>query len=198
VAVDSSGNVYIADLYNQVIRKVTASTGVISTVAGNREPGYFGDGAAATSAELRDPSGVAVDSSGNLYIADSHNNAIRKVTAATGLISTVAGAGRSFGDGGLATNAQLDLPAGVAVDSSGNLYIAGSGNEAIRKVTAATGIINTVAGDGTGGYTGDGGAATSAKLDGPVGIAVDSSGNLYIADDVNNVGENQHPRRKRH
>jgi prepilin-type N-terminal cleavage/methylation domain-containing protein len=187
-AVDSSGNLYIADYGNQRVRMVTASTGIITTVAGNGTAGYSGDGGAATSAELWGPYGVAVDSSGNLYIVEIWNFRIRKVTASTGIITTVAGNGTSgySGDNGAATSAELWTPYGVAVDSSGNLYIADYGNNRIRKVTASTGIITTIAGNGTAGYSGDGGPATSAKLHSPTGSAVDSSGNLYISEYGNN------------
>jgi sugar lactone lactonase YvrE len=166
VAVDISGNIYIADNYNQRIREVTAATGIITTVAGNGTAGYSGDGGAATSAELYYPSGIAVDGSGNIYIADSTNNRIRKVTAATGVIATVAGNGTGgySGDGGAATSAKLWGPSGVALDSSGNLYIADQASSRIRKMAAATGIITTVAGNGTGAYRGDHGPATSAEL----------------------------------
>jgi uncharacterized protein (TIGR03437 family) len=192
VAVDSSGNLYIADTSNSRIRKVTASTGVITTVAGNGTGGYSGDGGSATSAELFAPSGVAVDNSGNLYIADFVNMDIRKVSA-SGIITTVAGGGCAAsvtpncgaGDGGPATSAELTGPMGVAVDSSGNLYIADFGNSRIRKVTAGTGIITTVAGSAFVGSHGDGGPATSAELFLPSGVAVDSSDNLYIADTSN-------------
>jgi sugar lactone lactonase YvrE len=189
VAVDSVGNLYIADAGNNVIRKVTAASGIITTVAGNGTQSYSGDGGAATSAELSGPSGVAVDSVGNLYIADAGNNLIRKVTAATGVISTVAGHGGYgySGDGGPATSGELSYPSGVAVDSSGNLYIADSYNSRIRLVSLATGIITTVAGNGAPSYSGDGGPATGAEINYPNGIAVDSSGNLYIADSFNNL-----------
>ena len=187
VAVDGSGNVYIADSENNRIRMVTASTGVISTVAGTGTAGYSGDGGAATSAKLNAPSGVAVDNSGNIYIADCYNNRIRMVSASTGIISTVAGSRQAgyYGDGGPATSASLYVPYALAVDSSDNIYIV-DGTERIRMVTASTGIISTVAGDGTGGYSGDGGAATSAELDVPSGVAVDRSGNIYIGDRLNN------------
>ncbi len=189
VAVDGSGNLYIADTQNNRIRMVTASTGIISTVAGNGTVGYSGDGGAATSAELTYPNGVAVDSVGNIYIADTQNNRIREVTASTGNISTVAGNGTFgySGDGGAATSAELTYPDGVAVDGSANIYIADFDNCRIRKVTASTGIISTVAGNGTGGYSGNGGAATSAELYAPDGVAVDSAGNIYVADTGNNV-----------
>lgn len=182
VAVDSSGNIYIADANNYRIRKVTASTGYISTIAGDGTQGYSGDGGSALSAELGYPQGIAVDSAGNIYIADYVDNCIRKVTASTGDISTMAGNGTAgySGDGGQAKSAQLNEPNGVAVDSSGNVYIADFGNFVVREIIVSTGIINTIAGDGTEGYSGVPGPALSAELL-PSGVAVDSSGNVYIA-----------------
>jgi hypothetical protein len=179
--VDSAGNLYIADTNNNRIRMV--SNGVITAVAGNGGFGYSGDNGPATYAALNHPQGVAVDSAGNLYIADG-NNCIRKVS--NGVITTVAGSGtRGFsGDNGPATNAQLADPTGVAVDSAGNLYIGDFGNSRIRKV--AGGVITTVAGNGTEGFSGDNGPGTSAELYGPFGVAVDSAGNLFIADFNNN------------
>jgi uncharacterized repeat protein (TIGR01451 family) len=188
VAVDAAGNFYIADSGNNVIREVTAANGNIATVAGNGTYGYTGDGGPATSAELRLPAGVALDAAGNLYIAENGSNVIRKVTAANGDIATVGGNGNgSWGDGGPATGALLSNVDHEALDAAGNLYIADSGNNRIRKVAAATGIITTVAGNGTAGYAGDNGPATSAELNGPAGVAVDSAGNIYIADTSNNV-----------
>jgi sugar lactone lactonase YvrE len=191
VAVDGAGNLYIADTYNSRIRKVAAATGIISTVAGTAFVGLFGDGGLATDAELNHPYGVAVDTAGNFYIADTANNAIRKVTVANGIINTVAGistgAAGYTGDGAAATSAELNGPFGVALDGAGNLYIADSGNSRVREVTVANGIINTVAGNGTYGYSGDGGAATSAKISAPYGVALDTNGNLYIADSNNSV-----------
>jgi uncharacterized protein (TIGR03437 family) len=187
VAVDASGSLFIADPFNNRIRKVSAS-GIITTVAGNGTQGFSGDGGPAISAFLNNPEGVAVDASGNLFIADSGNSRIRKVSA-SGIITTVAGNGSgSFashpGDGGPATSVPLS-PFGVAVDASGNLFIADSGNGRIRKVSAS-GIITTVAGGGNGSFSGDGGPATSASLQGPFGVTVDASANLFIADSLNN------------
>ena len=188
-AVDSFGNLYIADYWNNRVRKV--SGGGIATVAGNGNQGFSGDGGPATSASMTWPSGVAVDSAGNLYIAERGDFRIRKVSGGT--IATFAGNGdlccSGLGDGGPATKAELYQPIGVAVDSAGNLYIADSESNCIRKVSG--GMIATVAGIGSGiggkgGFSGDGGPATSALLAGPTGVAVDSAGNLYIADTRNN------------
>lgn len=184
VAVDSSGNIYIADTGNNRIRKVDTN-GIITTVAGDGSVGYSGDNGAATSAQLNYPTGLAVDSRGNIYIADALNDRIRKVDT-NGTITTVAGNGWAgySGDNGPATSAQLTNPLGVAVDSSGNIYIADYSYNIIRKVDT-NGIITTVAGDGTQGYSGNNGAATSAELSGPEGVEVDSNGNIYIADSEN-------------
>ncbi len=188
VAFDSAGNLYIGDNSNSRVRKVNAATGIVTTVAGTGVAGYSGDGGAATSAQLNGPEVVALDSAGNLYIAEYYNNRIRKVAAATGIITTVAGNGTQnySGDGGAATSAALWSPTGVAVDSANNLYIADFGNHRIRKVAAATGIITTVAGNGTLGYSGDSGPATSAELADPTQVVLDSVGNLIIADPGNN------------
>ncbi len=163
------------------------SSGNISTVAGQGTTYPLGDGGPATSASLFSPYGVALDSSGNLYIADTGDNCIRKVNATTHIITTVAGnsnISRGYsGDGGAATSAQLDNPYGVALDSSGNIYIADSNNNCIRKVSASTGKIDhRRRRRRVGIYSGDGGAATLAKLSIPEGLALDSSGNVYIAD----------------
>jgi len=182
VAVDSAGNLYIADEANWRVRKV--SNGVITTVAGDGTFGYTGDNGPATSAEIENPSGVALDAAGNLYIADSYANAVREVS--NGTITTVAGNGTFgyTGDNGPATGAELYWPSGVALDAAGNLYIADYGNFRIRVVT--NGVIATVAGNGTQGFLGDNGAATSAELSLPTGVAADAVGNLYIVDSGNN------------
>ena len=184
VAVDSAGNVYIADFFNNGIRKVD-STGTITTIAGIGELGFSGDGGPAVEAELYNPASVAVDSAGNVYIADTWNRRIRKVDS-TGTIITIAGTGEFgfSGDGGQAVEAELRNPYGVAVDSAGNVYIADTGNQRIRKVDS-TGTITTIAGTGEFGFSGDGGPAAAARLAFPDGVAVDSAGNLYIADTGN-------------
>ena len=181
LALDGAGNLYIADFENHRIRKMNAA-GNISTVAGNGAAGYGGDGGQAAAAQLNYPRDLALDGAGNLYIADGGNNRIRKVDSA-GVITTVAGDGTSDygGDGGAAVDAQLDRPYGVAADGAGNLYIADQDNERIRKVNAA-GVITTVAGTGTRGSDGDGGPAAAAQVGRPRGLALDGSGNLYIAE----------------
>jgi hypothetical protein len=184
VAVDAFGNLFIADTDNNRIREV-GTNGIITTVVGKSGSGYTGDGGAATNANLNQPSSVAVDSFGNLFIADTENNRIRKV-GTNGIITTAAGKqGDGYsGDGGAATNATLNFPAGVAVDAFGNLFIADTDNNRIRMV-GTNGVIITVAGKTAGGYSGDGGPATNANLNQPSGVAVDSFGNLFIADSNN-------------
>ncbi len=181
VAVDGQGNVYISDLNNQRIRKV--SGGIITTVAGTGTAGFSGDGGQATSAQLNNPVGVAVDAQGNLYIADIVNQRIRKVSG--GVITTVAGTGTAgySGDDGQATSAQLNYPIGVAVDAAGSLYVADQANYRVRKVSG--GIIRTVVGTGTQGFSGDGGQAASAQLADPFGLVVDRQGSVYVSDPVN-------------
>jgi hypothetical protein len=195
VALDGSGNLYIADYLSNVIRKVNVSTGVITTVAGTGTAGYTGDGGAATNATLFYPYGVAVDGYGDLFIADAGNNVIREVTL-SGYIQTVVGngtgAGLSLGDGGYtgdggpAYSAELNFPTGIAVDIYGNKFIADAANNAIRKVST-TDTITTLAGVGMAGYSGDGGYAADAAINFATGVAVDASGNVYIADQGNNA-----------
>jgi hypothetical protein len=183
VAVDTAGNLFIGDYENMRVRKVTPA-GIISTYAGNGVNGTGVDGVPATSSPFRGVADLAVDTAGNLYISDDFNNRVRKVTAATGIITTVAGGGSVLGDGGPATAAQLSGPGGLVVDSSGNLYICDSLHNRVRMVTLS-GTISTIAGNGTKGYGGDGGQATSAMLNVPLGIEVDAAGNVYIGDTFN-------------
>jgi len=198
IAIDAAGNIYFADAYNSRVRKISAATGIITTVAGNGVQFDRGDTGLAVQVGIGGPSDVAVDSAGNLYISNGADR-VRKV-APNGLISTLAGAGgsQSSGDGGPAAQAQVDQPAGLAVDSNGDVYIAARGEHRIRKVSAATGIITTIAGSSTGtyagimgmtvyqgGFGGDGGLAIHALLNDPEAVAIDDAGNVYIADTMN-------------
>ncbi len=184
VAFDATGNLYISESMAR-IRRVDALTGVISTIAGDGTSGFGGDNGPATSAQLSNPNGVAVDALGAVYVADAGNHRIRRIDPG-GTITTVAGTGTpgDSGDNGLAIVAELRSPYGVAIDQAGVIYIADTGNHRIRKIDGA-GVITTVAGTGLAGYGGDGGAATSAQLDLPRGVAVDGTGTLYIADMTN-------------
>jgi hypothetical protein len=186
IAVDAGDTAYFCDMLNQRIRKVTPSR-KIYTVAGNGTSGFAGDGAAATAAELANPFGVALDSIDDIYIADQNNHRIRRVDVVTGNISTIAGNGTAgfSGDGGPATAAELNRPFSVAVDKLGNIYIADYANNRIRCITVG-GTINTIAGNGTAGFTGDGGPATVAELNHPTGVSLDKMGNIYISDQSNN------------
>ncbi|MCW3123114.1 MAG: hypothetical protein JWQ38_2606 [Flavipsychrobacter sp.] len=182
LAFDATGNLYIGDYGNHKVRKVTPAN-LITTFAGNGTSGLSGDGSPATAAELKAPSGLAVDAAGNVYIADAANSNIRMVTPA-GIISTFAGGGSTLGDGGPATAAKLSLPSGLAFDGSGNLYVADEANHRMRKITPA-GIITTVAGDGTGALMGDGGPATAAQLNQPIAVVFDATNNMFISDNGN-------------
>jgi uncharacterized protein (TIGR03437 family) len=191
VCTDAAGDVFVSDLSNFRIRKIDTS-GNITTVAGNGVQGSSGDGGPATQASMYIPIRCAIDSSNNLYITDQSGHKIRKVTPA-GIISTVAGSGAGAGphsvasysgDGGPATAANLNNPTAVTVDSAGNIYFSDQYNQRIRKVDT-NGIITTIAGNGTAGYSGDGGPATSAQLNYPGGLIVDQNGDIYVADDNN-------------
>ncbi len=183
VAVDGVGNIFIADSSNEQIRRVDAATGIITTIAGTGTRGYAGDGATAVGAQLSTPSGLAIDGLGNIYFADTDNQRVRRIDAATGFITTIAGNGsRTFGgDTGPGNMASLAHPFRVAVDAPGNIYIADQENYRIRRVDAVTGIITTYAGVGVATFGGDNGLATGAGFS-PIGVAVDSTGAVYIAD----------------
>jgi trimeric autotransporter adhesin len=186
---DNAGNLYISDGGAGVVRKV-APNGIITTFAGNGTSGFGGDGGPATSAQLFNPTGIAVDGAGNVYICDTGNDRIRKIDAATGTINTIAGIGGNggfSGDNGPATAAQLNGPLYLAFDLAGNLNFTDFFNDRVRKITMSSGVITTVAGNGTAATAGDGGLATSASLNGPQGVAIDTAGNLYISEAAGNV-----------
>jgi uncharacterized protein (TIGR03437 family) len=186
LGVDGAGNIYIADSVNSRIRKV-ATNGIITTVAGTATAGYSGDNGPATAASLSFPTSVVVDTAGNLYIADAGNFVIRKIDT-HGIITTFAGTGSEgfSGDGGPAVNAQLDEVNGLAFDAAGNLYLADSGNQRIRKI-ASDGAISTIAGTGVAGFTGGGGPAIDAEIYAPNSVAFDAAGILYFTEPVNNT-----------
>jgi hypothetical protein len=188
LAIDTAGNIYIADIYNNRIRKVTAATGNITTIAGKGDSGFSGDGGPARSAAFSDVESIAVDADNNIYFADAGNFRVRKITASSGFISTVAGSGSPgySGDGGPATSASFKSLVSVGIDAQQNVYIADSASSVIRKLTVATGLISTVAGSGAANFAGDNAPAIFATLNRPQGSAVDAEGNLYIADTDNN------------
>jgi sugar lactone lactonase YvrE len=187
ITVDTAGNIYFTDL--QRIRKVTAATGIITTIAGSGAQGYAGDGGPAAQAVFSAPRSITCDAAGNIYLFDNNNNIIRKITAATGIITKVVGATIGVagfgGDGGPATAAKISFPVQVIADSAGNLYL--SDNNRIRKVEAATGIINTIAGIGYGGYTPDGSNAQTARFNIVGDLAISPLGNLYLREENNVV-----------
>ena len=187
LALDSFGNLFLADTHNHRIRRIDATTGIITTIAGIGTPGFSGDNGTATTAQLNLPTAVAFDRNNNLYFADTGNHRIRKISPSTNIITTIAGNGtQAFsGDAGPANAAAIDSPAGLALDSTGNLYLADTHNHRIRRVDATTGIITTVAGTGTPGYSGDTAAATAASFALPHGLTLDANGNLYLADTAN-------------
>jgi hypothetical protein len=209
VTKDGAGNLYIADALHNRIRMVCASStsatisgtgaacspgaGTITTIAGNGASSYTGDNHLASNATLNFPNAVALDGAGNLYIADTGNNVIRMISAASGIITTVAGGGSgcggpgTVGDGCAATSGILNSPQGITVDFGGNLYIADTDNQRIRRVDAVAGTITSVAGNGTAGYSGDSNAATTAELNEPEAVAFDPSNNMYVADSANAV-----------
>ncbi len=185
VTADGKGNIFFADYFNNCIRKINAS-GVITTVAGNSVSGFSGDGGPATLGQLSRPTGVAVDTGGNIYITDFQNHRVRKVNT-SGMLSTIAGKGTGAfsGDGGPATAAEVSSPWGITVDAPGNIYISDCSNNRIRKIDPL-GIISTIAGNGTLGFAGDGAQATAGELNQPTDVALDVNGNVFIADRFNN------------
>jgi len=189
LTVDDEGNLYFFDTNNNRIRRVDGRTGVIYTVVGTGEAGFNGDGGAARETQIRGVGGLALDEAGNLYFSDSGNDRVRRVDADTDIVTTVAGTGEGGfdGDGGLAIEAQLQNPQGIALDVDGSILVADRGNNRVRRVDAETGVITTVAGNGERGYSGDGGPAVDARLNEPNAVALDGAGVLYIADTLNHA-----------
>ena len=195
LAIDPQDNIYLADFINYRVRKVNHLTGMIATIAGTGVSGFSGDGDLAVDAQVSAISGGALDAAGNYYFSDSGNNRVRRIDRATGIITTVAGTDYDdetepsySGDGGLATEAHLNSPRALAIDSKNRLFIGDTNNDAIRMVDLVTGIITTVAGNGSRGYSGDGGLATLAEINQPFGIEIDERrGVFYIAEAGNQV-----------
>jgi trimeric autotransporter adhesin len=185
VTADHEGNLYIADTGNQRVRRVDHKTHIITTIAGTGVIGFSGDGGPGNQAQLANPEDIAIDRDDNVYIADGSNFRVRRIDCKTGIITTVVGGGTG-GDGSQAVDAEIGLSFGLAFDSSGNLFIADSTENKVHRVDHKTGIITTIAGTGSYGYSGDGGPATQASLSGPFGVAVEGSSDLYIADESNN------------
>lgn len=185
LACDAAGNLYISE-YGAAKVRVVAPSGIITTFAGTGVSGFSGDGGPATAAKVKAVGGIAVDKSGNVYLADGANSNIREIVKATGNIVTYAGAGPgSAGDGGPATAALFSLPTGIAFDTAGNLLIADMANHKIRKITTSSMLVSTVAGDGTNAFMGDGGPATAAQMSQPTGVVFDATNNMYITDGNN-------------
>jgi sugar lactone lactonase YvrE len=187
LAIDPAGDLILADAGRHRVRKIETATGIISTLAGTGEAGFSGDGGPAPGAALSAPAGVAVDPGGNVFVSDRGNHRVRRIDAATGTISTVAGTGAPAfsGDGGPARLAALSGPWGIVLDARGNLLVADEGNHRVRRIDATTGAISTIAGDGVPGSGGDGGPAPAASLHAPRGLALDAWGNLHVADSGN-------------
>lgn len=188
VVFDKKGNLYISLNSDSKVEKVDFSTGKVTTIAGTGEVGYSGDGKAASSAQLANPTGLVLDGKGNLYISDTGNERIRKVNLSTGIITTIAGTGETgfIGNGVKAINAQLANPLGLAMDNYGDLYVVDRGNNRVRKINISSGTINTIAGTGNSGFSGDGELAKNADLSNPTGLAFNNTGDLFIVDRGNN------------
>jgi sugar lactone lactonase YvrE len=186
IAIDETGNIYFPEGENHCVRKITSS-GIITTIAGNGTFGFSGDNGPATKAEFKYPGGIALGSGGDIYVSDYANHVIRKINA-TGIITTFAGTGTvgNTGDNGAATNAELWGPNGVYVDKEGNIYVTDNYANVVRKINSS-GIITTIAGNGTQGYSGDNGPATTAQLYNPNDIAINGAGNIFIAEVANNI-----------
>jgi sugar lactone lactonase YvrE len=186
LAIDKDGNIFVAELHNNVIRKIDSRTGLITTVAGNRSKGFSGDGGLAVDAKLNGPLGVFVDGGGNIFIADSFNHRIRRVDAQTGIIATIAGTGTAgyAGDDINACDSLLNFPGGVVVDSRGKVYFNDFKNDRVRKIDP-NGMISTCVGTGIPGYSGDSGPADKAQINQVYGLAIDKDDNIYLMDSGN-------------
>lgn len=188
ISIDSSGNVFIADLKNHRVRKVSSNNGIITTVVGTGKAGIYGDGGLAEAAELNSPISVSLDKNENLYITDHGNSCVRRVDSNSGRITTVAGIGKSgfLGDGKLATESALNRPRDVSIDMDGNVFIADGGNNRIRRIDSTSGIITTVAGNGEDKYDGDDKLAISASISHPYSITLDKDNNIFLTDTGSN------------
>ena len=187
IAIDASDNIYIVDAYNHAIRKVSAGTNIITTIAGDGTPGFSGDDSLAVNAHLAVPQGICIDKNGNIYITDAYNSRIRRIDISSGIITTIAGNGLNgyAGDNGVALDAQIGGPIGICIDNSMNIYFSDCLNHVVRRIDGSTGIITTIAGKGYSSYSGDGGPATEATLNTPSGVQLDKNGDLIILDTHN-------------